>query len=263
MLKREFKVNLKNFIIWTILLISIYLVVYLIYPSIISSDNMRMMDEMMKMFPEEILKAFNMDISSLDSAFGWLKSEGFIFILLITGCYSAILGSTILLKEENDRTIEYLNSLPVNRVNIVINKVICGLIYIFLMILLLGLFNYIGLSFSGDFDKKTYILLSVTPLFSSYVLFAICLFLSTFTHKTKKMLGVSLGLVFGSYIFQILAELAEEVKFLKYFSIFTLADVRNVIQNITINPMLILISVVLTVVFLACACIRYNMKELV
>ena len=36
-----------------------------------------MMDEMMNLFPEEMLKAFNMDIASMNSAFGWLKSEGF------------------------------------------------------------------------------------------------------------------------------------------------------------------------------------------
>ena len=70
--------------------------------------------------PEEILKAMNMDIASIDSAFGWLKTEGFIFVLLITGCYSAILGSNILLKEENDKTIEHLNSLPIKRNNIII-----------------------------------------------------------------------------------------------------------------------------------------------
>ena len=42
-------------------------------------------------FVEEILKAFNMDISSLDSAYGWLKSEGFIFILLLL-YHSVLLG---------------------------------------------------------------------------------------------------------------------------------------------------------------------------
>ena len=96
---------------------------------------MQMIDEMMNMFPEEVLKAFNMDITSIDSAFGWLKTEGFVFVLLITGIYSGILGSNILLKEENDKTIEYLNSLPIKRTNIVISKVLCGIIYIFLMIL--------------------------------------------------------------------------------------------------------------------------------
>lgn len=263
MFKREIKINLKSFIIWLSILIAIFLVVFSIYPSIINSDNIKMMDEMMEVFPKEMLKAFNMDISSIASAYGWLKSEGFVFVLLIIGCYSGILGSNILLKEENDKTIEYLNSLPIKRHQIVINKALAGFIYIILMITLLGIFNYIGLSLSGDFDHKQYILLSITPIFSSSVIYFLCMFLSTFTNKTKKMLGVSLGFVFISYILQMLSSLSDSVKFLKYFSIFTLSDIRNVITDISINPIMVSISIILSAVLLLLTIIHYNRKEFI
>lgn len=263
MFKREMKVNFKSFMIWLLLLIGIFTLSFLIYPSIINSDNIKMMDEMMKMFPEEVLKALNMDISSIDSVFGWLKSEGFVFVLLLTGCYSGILGSNILLKEENDKTIEYLNSLPIKRSSIVVNKVLCGIVYIVFMVVILGIFNYIGLSLSGEFDKKLYILLSITPIFSSFVIYFLCMFLSTFTHKTKKMIGISLGIVFISYILNILSSLAESTEFLKYASIFTLADIRNVITDITINPLIVGISAFLSILFLGLTIMRYNKKELV
>ena len=89
------------------------------------------------------------------------------------------------------------------------------------------------------------------------------MFLSTFTHKTKKMLGISLGIVLISYVLQVLSSLAETTEFLKYFSAFTLADIRNVIMDISINPLLILISIGLSVMFLGLTIIRYNKKELV
>lgn len=263
MFKREMKINLKSFIIWTSILIGLFLVVFLVYPSIINSENMQMIDEMMEMFPEEMLKAFNMDISSIDSAFGWLKTEGFVFVLLITGIYSGILGSNILLKEENDKTIEYLNSVPVTRKNIALSKILCGIFYIVLMVIIVGIFNFVGLSLSGDFDKKTYILLSITPIFSSIVIFALCLCLSTFTHKTKKTLGISLGIVFASYFLQIISEMSESAEFLKYISVFTLADIRNVIIDVSINPVMVIFSVVFTVIFIFLAVIHYDKKELV
>ena len=263
MLKREMKVNLKSFIIWTSILIGLFLIVFLVYPSIVSSENMKMMDEMMKIFPEEMLKAFNMDISSIDSAFGWLKTEGFVFVLLITGIYSGILGSNILLKEENDKTIEYLNSVPVTRKNIVFNKILCGIFYIILMIAIIGIFNFIGLSLSGDFDRKSYILLSITPIFSSIVIFSVCLFLSTFTHKTKKTIGISLGIVFASYFLNVISEMGESTEFLKYISIFTLADIRNVIVNVSINPLMVVLSLGITTIFMILTTIRYEKKELV
>jgi len=263
MFKREVKINFKSFIIWLLVLIGIFLIVFLVYPSIINSGNIKMIDEMMKMFPEEILKAFNMDISSMDSAFGWLKSEGFVFVLLIMGCYAGILGSNILLKEESDKTIEYLNSLPISRNAIVVTKALCGLIYVILMTLILGIFNYIGLELSGDFDRKQYILLSITPIFSSLVIYFVCMFLSTFTHKTKKMLGISLGLVLISYMLQILSTMADTTEFLKYFSVFTLADIRNIIIDISINPLMVVISFGISIVFFILTIIRYNKKELI
>ena len=263
MFKRELKINLKSFIIWTFILIGLFLVVFLVYPSIVNSENMEMMDEMMKMFPEEMLKAFNMDISSIDSAFGWLKTEGFVFVLLITGIYSGILGSNILLKEESDKTIEYLNSVPVTRKNIVVNKILCGLLYIILMIAIIGIFNFIGLSLSGEFDRKSYMLLSITPLFSSIVIFAVCLFLSTFTHKTKKTLGISLGIVFASYFLNVISEMGESTEFLKYISIFTLADIRNVIVNVSINPLMVILAIGITAIFMILTIIRYDKKELI
>jgi len=263
MFEREMKVNLKSFIIWLSVLIGIFLIAYLMYPSIINSDNAKMIDEMMKVFPEEVIKALNMDISSLDSAFGWLKSEGFVMALLIIGCYSGILGSNILLKEEDDKTIEYLNSLPIKRNDIIYSKVLAGLIYIISMIFIFGVFNYIGLSLSGTFNKKQYLLLSITPLFSSLVIYFGCMLLSTFTKKSKKMIGITLGIVLISYVLQTLSTLADTSKFLKYFSVFTLADIRNVIINVSINPATILTSIGLSIILLILTIVNYDKKELV
>lgn len=263
MLKREMKINLKSFIIWTAILIGLFTIVFLIYPSIFNSANKKMIDDMMEMFPKEMLKAFNMDISSIDTAYGWIKTEGFVFVLLISGIYSGILGSQILLKEENDKTIEYLNSLPITRKSIILSKIACGISYITLMIIIVGIFNFIGLSLSGEFDRIAFILLSITPLFSAVVLFAICLFLSTFTHKTKKTIGISLGIVFASYFLNIISELGTKVSFFKYFSVFTLADIRNVIMNEALNPLLVAVAFIIAILFLSAAVVRYERKELV
>lgn len=263
MFYREIKVNFKSFFIWISILISLFFIVFLMYPSIMNNENIKMMNEMLKIFPEKVLTAFNMDISNIDTAFGWLKTEGFVFVLLITGFYSGILGSNILVKEENDKTIEYLNSVPVTRKRIVIEKVICAIIYIVVMIVILGIFNFIGLSLIEDFDKKQFLLLSITPIFSSIVIFSVCLFISTFMHKTKKTLGISLGIVFISYFLQIISELSTTTEFLKYASIFTLADIRNVIMDISINPLMVSITIILSILFITLTLIHYEQKELV
>lgn len=263
MIKREFKINLKNFIIWLSILIIMFLVVFLVYPYIVTDETVKDMDELMKVFPEDLLKAFNMDITSISTAYGWLKSEGLMYLLLVIGFYSSILGGNILLKEENDKTIEYLGTLPIKRSTIITSKVLVSIVYIVLMVFLVGLFNYISLLLSGDFEQKQFILLSITPLIIGLPFFSLNLFISTFMHKTKKTVGISLGIVFISYFLNIISELSSKVEYLKYFSINTLGDVRNIIDDISINPINILISLIITIIFISLTYIRYNKKELV
>ena len=261
MIKREFKVNFKSFVIWLAVLVVIFLVVYLIYPYIITDETMKSIDEMMTIFPEEILKAFNMDMTSISTAYGWFKSEGFTFILLIIGIYSSLLGSNILLKEEDDKTIEYLSSLPIKRSKIVTSRIITGISYIIIMVLIFGIFNYISLLISGSFNQKEFFLLSLTPIFASIPLFAISLFISSFFHNSKKVIGISLGFVFISYILNVLSELSNKVNFLKYFSIYSLANVRNIIETCSLNNLVIIISLAITIFFIVLTYIRYNKKE--
>lgn len=263
MIKREFKVNFKNFVIWLSILLGMFLLVYLIYPYIITEETMKQLDDMMKVFPQEVLKAFNMDVSSISTAYGWFKTEGFTFVLLVIGFYASMLGGNILLKEESNKTIEYLNSLPITRKKIVTNKIIVGITYILSIVLILGIFNYIALLISGDFNQKEFLFLSLSPIFIALPLFGLNLFISTFMHKTKGVVGISLGLVFVFYILNVLSELSTKVEFLKYFSIYTLADTRNIIASVKLNPIMIIISLGITILTIIFAYINYNKKELV
>ena len=263
MIKRELKVNLKSFLIWLIVLISIFGLVFVMYPSIMNSENIKNMEELIKIFPEEVLKLFNMDISSLTSAFGWLKTEGFVFILLITGMYSSILSSNILLKEESDKTIEYLYSKPISRNKIITSKIIAGLIYICLLILGILFFNLICLSLIETFDLKLFLLLSLSPFLVCIPLFFISMFISCFFNKTKKMFGISICLVFISYFLMILSNLGDQTNFFKYFSIYSLGDSRYIILNNNIPILNIILSMFIVIIFIFGIYKIYNRKELV
>ena len=262
MKRRELKVNLRGFIIWTGIMLVLLLLIYLVYPSIVSDGKGNKVNEMLEAFPPDLLKAFNMDLAKLDTAFGWLKSEGLVFLYLIIGIYSSLLGSNILLKEESEKTIEYLASLPITRRKTAVDKIVVSLIYIVSMIVLLGVFNMIALNITETPDNKQLLLLSITPLFPAIVLFALGLFISTFTHKTKKMLGISIGMVFAMYILSVISEMGESVKGFRYLSAFTLADSRGVIANTEIKPVYAVISLLLFAGLIALTLVRYQKKEL-
>jgi ABC-2 type transport system permease protein len=89
------------------------------------------------------------------------------------------------------------------------------------------------------------------------------MFVSTFTHKTKKMIGISMGIVMVSYMLQIIATMFEDLEFLKYLSTFSLADMRNVITEGVINPITIVITIVASIILYLVTLFRYDRKELV
>ena len=263
MIKKEIKTYLKSFLIWAVIITVLYIGVALIYPFVITDETMKSMDELIQVFPPEMLKAFNMDLASVSTYYGWLKTEGFTFLLMIIGIYASIMGGTILLVEESEKTIEYLGSLPIKRSKILTNKIIVSIMFILLMCIFISLFNYIALLFSGDFSHKEYFLISITPILISLPLFAINLFISTFMHKTKKTIGISIGMVFIFYVINILSDMSDKAKFLKYFTIDTLADIRNVIEKGRINPVMVIISLGITALFIIGTYFRYNKKELI
>ena len=99
MFKKELKNNLKLFLIVLGVLIGTFMMAYIVYPFAMDEETVKSLDEMMKMFPEELLKAFNMDNVSIATPFGWVKSEGFMLALLGIAIYASILGGTVVLKE--------------------------------------------------------------------------------------------------------------------------------------------------------------------
>ncbi len=238
-----------------------FLLVYLIYPSIISEVNISALNEMMKTMPKEMMKTFNMDIVSINSVFGWIKTEGYTFLLLISGIFASLLGFNCLVKEENDGTIEFLYSKPISKTKILNNKVIACCLSIFVFNIIFMIFNFIALTISDDMHYKTFFLLFIAPLFIDYVIYFICLFLSTFFRNTKLTTSLAIVFVFIMYFLQIIGGLSVSFEFIKNLSVFELFSSRDIITNETYSIFNIILSFVIIFIFYLLSLISYNKKE--
>lgn len=261
MLKRELKINLKSLIIWLTIMLLLFGVVFLIYPNMFGEDLAVQMNQMMEMFPKEMVKAFNLDIVNISTAFGWIKTEGYVFLCLVGGVYASILGATILLKEESNKTIIFLLSKPVSRNSIVTSKIISGVINILIFSLGITLFNYIGLSIIEEFNVKQFFEISLSPVLLYLLLFFVSLFISTFLRKTKVSTTIALAVTFISYLMQMVGSMSEKIDFLRYGSFFEFVSSRYIIENNTINFMYLGIGIVLIIVLTLGTYINYNKKE--
>lgn len=258
MLKRELKINFKPFSIFTILMTSIYLISFLIYPSI-SNANMDL-DALIESLPKEISKSFNMDSISISTISGWIKTEGYMIITLFGSIFFGILGGNILLKEENDGTIYFLATKPIKRSKIVVSKIVCGIIYILIFNLLLSIFILAGLKISNDLIMKDIIKIAVASALLHLFIFILSIAISTFFKKTRNSTSTCIGTILIFYIITILANLNENINFLKYLTPFSYVDISISSQSTIINLFILSIA---TFIPLIITFIQYSKKELV
>ena len=260
MLKRELKVNSKSLIIFSLILVIMLGTVSLIYPSIMESNVD--IDAMLKMFPKSMLEAFNMDIVSIGTVFGWLVTEGYLFITLLGGCYFSILGGTLILKEQNDHTIDFLYSKPVSKNKIITSKLFCGFVYLIVFNLIVALTTFLGLQFNDDFNFKNWFLISIAPLFLELFFFLVSFLISLFLKKTSKGISFGISIVFIMYLFNLLGTLSDKIEFLKYISIFNYMDSRQIILDGEIGIFGILLTTVTCLIMIFSIYFTYNKKEL-
>lgn len=261
MFKREFKINFKSLVLWTAILLAIYILIFAMYPSLITEETKASLEQMMQSMSQEILASFNMDIVGIETAYGWFKTEGYMFLTIIGGIYAAILGGTILLKEESDKTIEFLYSKPVSRNKIVTSKIICGIVNIFIFTAVMTIGNLIALAGIEDFELKEFLMISIIPILLYYMLFFIMLFISTFFKKTKKAMSLGIGLVFISYFMQIIGNMGENIEIIKKISLFEFVSSRYIILNNSIDMKYLWIGLVIIAIATAGTYYRYNRKE--
>lgn len=260
MFKKEFKNNFKSFIIWISIIISMFILVFAIYPSI--SANSDAMNQFINTMPKEMLEMFNMDVVGFGTVFGWIATEGFMMLTLIGGAYFAIMGSNILLKEENDGTIEFLYSKPVTRNNILFSKILVGVFFVLIFNLLISLVTLIGLLASNGFDFNKWALISFIPMLLHLFFFSISFLLAIFFTKTRKSLGVSLGVLFGLYLLNMLSAMSDKIEFLKYFSPFYYINARSILTENNINVLHTFVILFCSFIFIFISFKYYNKKEL-
>ena len=260
MLKRELKINLKSLIIWTLILVGIFIMGFLVYPSIIEQSGE--LDKLVNTLPKEVLEIFNMDIISLNSVSGWILTEGYLMINLLGSCFFAILGGTILLKEQSDKTIDFLFSKPIKKSKIVTSKLLTGLIYILVFNLIISLTNFIGLNLSNDFNFKHWLLSSIAPIFVHTFFFCLSLLISNYFKKTNKSITFNIGIVLGTYLIGVLSLMSDKLEFLKYLSPFEYVNSKTIITSNSLSVFNLVLLGVYIVISLIGLYNTYNKKEL-
>ncbi|BCN30189.1 ABC transporter permease subunit [Anaeromicropila herbilytica] len=257
-LKHELKLNIKTFLIWTIIIAGMDFGFMLMYPSLQDALN-NAMDAYASM--GAITQAFGMDRLSMAEPIGFYGAEIGSIFTLGGALFAAIIGSGILSKEEAGHTSEFLFTLPFSRVNVVLQKVAAVILLILafdIINLLFGVLSFVIID--ADLQIKKLFFFHLAQFFMHVEVATICILFSAFMKKVN--LGLGLGVALLLYFLDIMSRILDQLKFAKYVTPFYYANAADVLTESGIDMKLLGIGFIVMIISITVGAWYYNHRDL-
>ena len=217
---KELKNNLKGTVITSLVVVLYTAFSFLIYSSM--KENISKVTDFYYIMPESFRVAFNFHIDQWDNVLGFYVTYFVYYVPIIAGCYSIILGTKLLSKEEQNKTAEFLLSRPLSRTQIISSKLITFFIHILginLLAFFTGLFGC-GIVSDWDFNLKSLIILHTYGCLICLFFGILGFFITVVMKRAKAIVGIGIGIVLGTYFFDVMIRVFGEVQFLLYLTPF-------------------------------------------
>lgn len=185
-------------------------------------DQSANLEQLIKSYPESLLKAFNFDIKSFTTLEGFLSTEQYSFVWPLMVVFIAIGFAGSCLAGEIERgTIEVLLAQPISRLKLFISRYLAG---IFMLIVFIFFSVYaappLSHAYEIDFKAENFTTLAILCFMFSLSIYSIGMFLSSIFSDRGKVFFISGGLIVAMYVINIVSTLKDNLEDLKYFSFF-------------------------------------------
>jgi ABC-2 type transport system permease protein len=223
---KEIRRNSVSLMIWMIIITLLIVVTMSFYRTFM--ENQSKIVGMLSLIPKGALQFKGIsNFNDLMSVLGFYAVNNVIYMMVLGSIFSIVLSSNILLKEEYDKTAEYLLTRPVTRSEIFISKLAVLSINVFMLNLVTSLAGFIcmELVMKAPFSIGAFLILSLYTLLLNILFGAIGLFLSTLIKRAKPITTFSIGLVLIFYFIYTLSKITEGAAKIGYLSPFRFASV--------------------------------------
>lgn len=241
---KELKSHRKSLIFWSIgvfLMVASGMAKFEAFSSSGQSINKMMADLPQSL--RTVLGMSDLDLSKASGYYGML----FLYLLLMATIHAAMLGATIIAKEERDKTSEFLFVKPVSRATIItaklfaafVNIVIFNLVTFGSSIILMGQYSH-GEAVNGE------IAVLMEGMFILQVLFMVIgSALAAVKRKPKTAASLATGVLLLTYMLSIAIDLNEHIEGLKYLTPFKYFEAKNVMYGGGLDAIFVGLSIVL------------------
>ncbi len=258
LLLHELKRNKLSLIIWSAAVAFMLGVCVLIYP-----EMAEQMKEMSDMFANmgALSDAFGLDQLGFKDFMGYFALEFGEMLCLGGGLFAAILGAGMLAKEEKDHTAEFLLTHPISRVSVVTSKLLAVLIQVVVLNLATLIVTLVCILAIGEqLQVGTLALLFLAALILQLEIAAITFGLSSLLRRGA--LGLGLGLALGFYFMNLVANLSEQLEFVKYITPYGYADAAHIVSEGRIEIKYLAVGLIVSAASIALAYKKYTSKDI-
>lgn len=254
---KSLKDRKTSFVIYLLGVVSLIWVFISIYPMIQSQTAN--LEELLKFYPESMMKAFNVDIKSYTTAGGYISSEMFSFMwpIMIVALIAGYTGWAIAGEVEKG-TIELLLSQPISRTKLFIGKYIAGFI-IMLVFTLVSIYSIPAFlkAYNVSYYLSYYHTLAIVSVLYSWAIYSLGMFFSAIFSEKGKVFSLVGGLMVLMFVLNVIAGLKEKFVDLKYASFFYYFNATKILTTNSVDNLvywvfggvIILFSILAAVIF--------------
>lgn len=256
--KHELRQGRMNFLIWTAAIGALMAVCIALFPQM-----KRQAEDLTAGFASmgAFTAAFGMDRLNFGTLTGFYGVECGNILGLGGGLFAAMIGVNILSKEEQAHTAEFLLTHPIRRSRVMTEKLAAVLFQILTMNALIYLLAVLSIWTIGEIIPwKELNLIHLAFLAMQVELACICFGISAFLRRGS--VGIGLGLAAISYFLNILGNLSENARFLKWLTPFGYTEAADIMTDLRLDTGMIALGMVFALLGVAAAYWKYTKKDI-
>ena len=257
-LKREILSQKVSILAWGLAIGFTVGIAIFIYPEM--QNQMGSINEMMSSMGS-FTKMFNMDQLNFGSLTGYYAIECGNMLGLGGAFFSAIIAISALMKEERDRTVEFLLTHPVSRTRVITEKLISVFVIILIMNTIVLICALIPLMIiGGEISWGTILLFHFAFLLLQFEIAGICFGISAFIGKFG--IGIGIGVAALFYFMNLISNLSESAKFLKYITPYGYTDGAAIVSSNSLEIKYLIPGFWFLLIGIIVAYLRYRRKDI-
>jgi ABC-2 type transport system permease protein len=260
---KEMRRNAISLLLWIIVITLLVSFTMSVYQTFV--ENRTKVMGMLNLVPKGALQFKGIsNINDLTSVLGFYAVNNVIYMMVLGSIFAMVLGSNILLKEEYNKTAEYLLTKPLNRTEVFFSKLAVIFVHVIILNVVTALAGLISIKLvqKVPFSLGAFLILTLYTLLLNMLFGAAGLFLSNLVKRPRPITTLGIGLVLFLYFIFTLSKITESASRIGYISPFKYVDMEVTSPSYHLEPWNVIYFVGFTIILTAISYRLYSRKDI-